>query len=736
MTKKIPLLFSAYLTCILYFCVFHFSWFLLGFLALNLALTIYRNYWKILLILPLFLCYFLFVKHNQEVQEKAPLSTIHEIRPVADTIQVNGSSLSFVGQENHHKFQVYYNLTSEPEQQFFKNLDNNCLVKFDGNTEYPEVQRNFNGYNQRENLAAQNIYQIVQIKTLKTVQTNSSFDLHLLRRKAILYCQNHFPAPMNSYMTGLLFGYLGKDFSEMNNIYTSLGIIHLFALSGMQVNFFVDWLRKILLRLGMTKENFRLFQIPFSIFYAFITGLSFPVLRALLQKNIPLKGSENFAATFFVLLLISPKFLLTASGNLTMIYAFVIMILSSKFQHLTGLKKLLMEGTVISLGGLPLLIFYFHSFQPASIPLTIIFSALFDSIILPILLLSFLLSNLTGIQLTFFNELFKVLENLVKFTDDIFHYPLILGRPNQILLLILLLLTGLLIDSIYRKKHRILLICSFLIILIIIKNPVNPSITMVDIGQGDSFLLEDKWNKKTILIDTGGKVSFGKPQNWQLKNSSANADFTLIPYLKSRGISHLDDVILTHTDDDHVGDFADLADQIKIRHVWISPGCLTNSAFIQKLKTAKVAVHVVKIGDKIPIFDSQLSVLSNGFTGQGDNNDSIVTYGKFYGKSFLFTGDLEKSGEADLLKNYPDLTVDVLKAGHHGSKTSSSDEFIKAIKPQIALISVGQNNRYGHPNHETLDTFNKYGVKIYRTDQEGAVRFDEIDGKWKIKTVK
>ena len=246
---------------------------------------------------------------------------------------------------------------------------------------------------------------------------------------------------------------------------------------------------------------------------------------------------------------------------------------------------------------------------------------------------------------------------------------------------------------------------------------------------------QDKFNKETILIDTGGRLALPQ-ESWQKPQSQTNAEKTLIPYLESVGVSQIDQLILTHTDADHVGDFLNLADKIKIKEIWVSPGELTNNHFVQKLKKANIAIHISKVGDKIPIFDSALQVLSNGYTGKGDNNDSIVTYGNFYHTKFLFTGDLEQEGEKELLKNYPKLKVDVLKVGHHGSKTSSSPDFIKEINPKLALISVGKENRYGHPNQETLETLKKYQIRILRTDQKGALKLMQINQQWRIQTVR
>jgi hypothetical protein len=230
-------------------------------------------------------------------------------------------------------------------------------------------------------------------------------------------------------------------------------------------------------------------------------------------------------------------------------------------------------------------------------------------------------------------------------------------------------------------------------------------------------------------------VEIGKKEAWQERVRKSNAETTLIPYLKSRGVDHLDQLVLTHTDTDHMGDMLELAKHFSIREIYVSKGSMTQVDFVDKLKKMKAKVHVVEVGDRLPIFDSALEVLYPLGQGDGGNDDSIVLYGEFFRTKFLFTGDLEAPGEGQMVTAYPDLRVDVLKAGHHGSKGSSSPEFLEHIKPKLALISAGKNNRYQHPHKETLDRFEKIQTKIFRTDEQGAIRFKGWNS-WQIETVR
>ncbi len=147
---------------------------------------------------------------------------------------------------------------------------------------------------------------------------------------------------------------------------------------------------------------------------------------------------------------------------------------------------------------------------------------------------------------------------------------------------------------------------------------------------------------RTVLIDVGGRVDFVAKEAWQERSSQANAERTLIPYLHSRGVDRIDSLVLTHTDTDHVGDVLEVAKQVQIGRIYVSPGSLTVPDFVATLKEINVPVHVVAVGDRLPIFDSYLEVLYPDGTGDGGNNDSVVLYGRLLETNFLFTGDLEQ----------------------------------------------------------------------------------------------
>ena len=288
-----------------------------------------------------------------------------------------------------------------------------------------------------------------------------------------------------------------------------------------------------------------------------------------------------------------------------------------------------------------------------------------------------------------------------------------------------------------RKNIKRLAVLSLLImgLFFLTKHPLENEITMLDVGQGESIFLRDVTGK-TILIDVGGKAESDKKiEKWQEKATTSNAQRTLIPYLKSRGVTKIDQLILTNTDKEHVGDLLEVSKAFHVGEILVSKGSLKQKQFVAELQATQTKVRSITAGENLPIFGSQLEVLSPRKIGDGDHEDSLVLYGKLLDKNFLFTGKLEEKGEKDMLKHYPDLEVDVLKASQHGSKNSSSSAFLGQLKPEMTLISVGKNNRTKLPHQETLTRLETINSKVYRTDQQGAIRFKGWKN-WKIESVR
>ena len=218
------------------------------------------------------------------------------------------------------------------------------------------------------------------------------------------------------------------------------------------------------------------------------------------------------------------------------------------------------------------------------------------------------------------------------------------------------------------------------------------------VGQADSTLI--KYKNKTMLIDAGN--------NEDGKN--------IVKFLKDKGISKLDYIVGTHYDEDHIGGLDDIIENFDIGKFYLSNGGELGPNYYNLEKVAKkknLAITIPKVGDKIDFGDVDMEVMSaSKFDGKNDNNASIVIQAKYGSRKYLFMGDLEKQEEAKRKWN----EVDVLKAGHHGSNTSSTQEFLSQVKPRYVFVSAGKNNKYRLPNVKAMERIEKTGAKIFRTD--------------------
>ena len=236
------------------------------------------------------------------------------------------------------------------------------------------------------------------------------------------------------------------------------------------------------------------------------------------------------------------------------------------------------------------------------------------------------------------------------------------------------------------------------------------SVHIIDVGQGDSIFIQTLENKR-ILIDAGDE----------------EAEHTVYSYLKRKGVKKIDVLIATHPDTDHIGSMDYIIDKFKISHFYMPEAKTDSEAFYNLLDSCRdknLKIEYLIKGDILKIDSSTtMEILSPSTITDKNNLNSIVSLLNYKGYEFLFTGDAEKENESEILSscNLPD--IEFLKAGHHGSSSSSTDEFIAKLKPDAVAISCGYNNDYGHPHRSVLDTFRENGSVVYRTDKNGTLVF-------------
>lgn len=300
------------------------------------------------------------------------------------------------------------------------------------------------------------------------------------------------------------------------------------------------------------------------------------------------------------------------------------------------------------------------------------------------------------------------------------------GRLNPLMYFLLGLGLLLIVCHICRLKSKLLSIGICLYLFSINSNHLSPFgiIYMLDVGQGESIAIKPPFSSSGILIDTGGQFSWSEKEKWQLQKEPYQlAKNEIIPTLKSLGIQSLETVYISHGDFDHIGELKNLIQGFPVGQV-VGTQLALNSDLINELpENENIQFNEISAPTTHTSLGIELLALHPIRALEDNNDSSLVLYGQFGRDYWLFTGDIETTGEKELIKNYPNLSVDTLKVGHHGSESSTSNAFVDHYQPRTALISVGENNRYGHPQQRVIETLEASDSMIYRTDLQGGILY-------------
>lgn len=236
----------------------------------------------------------------------------------------------------------------------------------------------------------------------------------------------------------------------------------------------------------------------------------------------------------------------------------------------------------------------------------------------------------------------------------------------------------------------------------------------IDVGQGDAILIEK--DNSAMLIDAGEN----------------NQGDIVVDYLKSQNIEKLDYVIGTHPHSDHIGGLDTVLNSFPVDKVILPSATNTTKTyedFLDAIETNDLTVTKAVVGDTFYLGSASFTIVAPNTSSYEELNNYSVGIKLTYGSNtFLFTGDAEELSEKEMISNGIDLSADVLKLGHHGSQNASCDEFLEAVNPTYAVISVGKDNDYGHPHKETLQSLLDHDIKVFRTDEQGTIVFTS-DGK-------
>lgn len=504
----------------------------------------------------------------------------------------------------------------------------------------------------------------------------------------------------NGYIMAFIMG--DKDYIDEieYEMYQRIGVTHLFALSGMHVSVFVLLLNKLFKKL---KNNIRIIMINIILFlYGYLLFFPASLMRTVCfyfinsffkMFGINVSGFRVLILTFCILVFINYRLIY----DIGFIYSFTIVggiLISNEFIKSDNVILSSLKLSVISfLFGLPITLYNFYSFNILSVLYNLFYIFLVSSIIYPFSIMVFLFPKLYLFYDYIIRFLVMITSRLSEIDFGIFYMDFNLFEVIIYYFLLIILIK-------FRKRF-----CLFLIILLFVVDIIfpyldsNAYIYSFDVGQGDSTLVISPFRKDVVMIDIGG-----------VRNRNVSSG--IVSFLKSQGIKKIDLFIATHGDFDHIGDFKYFTKYIGVDNVKINKGFM-NDLEMDMFDGYDLSSYIFK--------GMEVYFLDDGLIYDNENDNSIFSLFKIYDFTYLNSGDASREQELSIIEKYSLRNVDLLKVGHHGSKTSSDVEFIEVIQPRYSIISVGKSNRYGHPNDSVLQTLSD--SKIFRTDMNGSVVF-------------
>ncbi len=656
-----------------------------------------------------------------------------KIEGIINSLKFNGDKLQ-LELKSKEKILVNYYIKDEQELTNIKNnyqLGDKVFIY--GTFVVPSKNTVFNLFNYQNYLKSQKIYWLYNATSITKINRNISFTYKI--KNMIISRINKISS--SNYLKAFILGDTSLINDNIKDSYQINGISHLFAISGMHITLFSTLLLFIIKKVSKNNIFNNMFIIVFLLIYAFLANFTPSIMRTVLffilisinkLFRLNIKTINLLILTCIILLAFNPFYIHSIGFIFSFIITFYLILFNEIInKHNNYFIKLLMTSIISFLASLPIVINNFFSINLLSIILNLIFVPFVAYFIFPITLITFIFPVLSPILVIMIN----ILENMSLFFSKINLLVITLCKINIYCFVGYYLVITLILFLFKKQKYYSILI---LVPILIIHYNIQlfnkyPIITVLDVGQGDSILIILPHNNGNILIDTGGILKY---DNQLLKtNEYSIVKNKTIPYLKSLGITKLDYLILSHGDYDHAGEAQKLIDNFNINKV------IFNSDQYNELELE--LIRILKENNipyyqnikKLNINNNKLSFL-NHKTYDNENDNSNVIYTKISNYKFLFMGDASIDVENNLIKKYNLEDIDILKVGHHGSKTSSGREFIDYIKPKYSIISVGKNNRYGHPNNEVLKNLEK--SRVYRTDLDGSIMIKIKNSKLEIET--
>ncbi|MFX3616028.1 MAG: DNA internalization-related competence protein ComEC/Rec2 [Sporolactobacillus sp.] len=675
--------------------------------------------------------------------------TINDI-PLIDGDQLTETLKTTAGEP----VKIIVKLRSENEKsRLARELKPGMISQVSGTLERPPLPGNFHAFNYRAYLASHHIYW-----QLKTDDSPTFADPHptlldylkRFRQHETVQINNRFSQTSAEMINSLIFGDDQNMDPDLSGAYQYLGLVHLLVVSGMHIVVVFGTLFYLARRLGMAREHAEsLFLILIPV-YVVLTGAEPSIVRSGLTACLTLAAglfgrrffalADGLSLSCLIMVLCDLKVIFDLGFQLSFAVTFALIVsgpgLLAKYK--SPLFRLFMAAVMSELASFPIVIFHFYRLSLLSFFLSVFYVPYLSFIILPFCFMIYFLSCV-------FPEISPFLSNSLDFSLSLPQQLLLMLYKNPVLQLnygamsfsMLLIAIFILIACLlcWEKtagiRSTVWLLSPFFLIyaLVSITSLLNPTgaVTFVNVGQGDSMLIQLPHQQGNLLIDTGGTLPYRQPAWMKKRKPYEVGRDTLLPELRAFRVNKLDTVVLTHRDYDHIGGFQALIGQIPIRRLIITPYFDPNASDLSLFKKAiqkGTKISLMKEGDSFRVGGHLFYILSPLTRAEDSNDNSLVIRTHLGGKNWLFTGDLSSEGERKIMAAHLNIRGDILKLGHHGSRLSTSASWLKKVKPVIGIVSCGKNNRYGHPNPEVLVRLKKAGTNVLRTDQSGDLRFE------------
>lgn len=637
------------------------------------------------------------------------------------------------GKYKNKKFIVYINKKNK------KLLEYGDLVEIKGEYSAPEVARNYKGFDYSQYLKTLNIYGTIKVEEAKIINKNQLspilISINNIKEKMIDNANRNMPKRTANLLLGILIGERDNIQEDIIESFRTANLSHILAVSGAHTSYIILGITYLISKSKTPKRIGYIITIIILLIFIIITGASYSVVRACIMAIVVIGAKicyrkENFFTSIcisLIIILIQNPFAINDIGlKLSFMGTAGIVIFNKSITNFfikLKIKQKIAEALSVTFSAqlmiMPITILNFNTISLTFFISNILASPLLGIIIIFGFISIFISSILNPISKILFLILHIFLELLIlvsKVTEKIPGSSILVKTPNilfAIVYYILILFFNyffvikqnptrrfhkkiIKIITIKNIKNTVkVIVVVFLIMLLLtrIVRIINPTLKIyfIDVGQGDSTLIVTPKNKK-ILIDGGeGKTN------------------VLFQYLLDRRINKIDYIIISHFDSDHCNGLIEIIEKMRVENIVMSKQSKESEEYkkiLEIIKQKNIKVSSVKAEDKIIIEKNLYIKILNPaekFEFQDLNNNAIVAKLVYKNFSMLFTGDIEKAEESLAKKYKNELKSTILKVAHHGSKTSTSEEFLKYVEPQIALIGVGKNNEFGHPNQITIE---------------------------------